>query len=98
MLKTPDSVTLSRRVKKTIEDTFETAPSFKDYLLAPSRYGKFCELLHSRMVQLELAGYVRSESAAFAFIDDATRFFAEKQLDRIEGRSKYDSETGQLHR
>lgn len=57
-------------------------PSHRRYLTHPSRYRKFVELLHIRLNELDLAGYVRSPFAIKVFVLRAFALYAQKQLEK----------------
>lgn len=76
---------LSLRARLVVQQKFEPIPSARDFLLEPFRFNKFCELLRSRLIQIELAGYVRSIKAVYDFVDLATLTYADYQL-RLAGQ------------
>lgn len=74
-------------VKRVANDVLQItlgqqSPGVYRFLTEPVKFGKFVELLHERLNQLELAGYVRSASAIDKFIRSATIRYAEVQLER----------------
>ena len=65
-----------------LKTTLRDVPSALAYLLAPERFPLFVDLLHVRLNELDLCGYVKSRGAINQFIMQATSAYGRKQLEK----------------
>ena len=80
--------TLVRQVAKDkLTGILHEYPGLLKELLVDYRFDKFVELCTSRCNQLYIASFVPSKQALIGFIEKVAVLYAEKQLDKLQGRN-----------
>lgn len=74
---------IKRQADAFLEKFLALYPTQRKFLLDEIRYNKWIDLLHERLNQLDLEGYVPSKRAIDIFIIQAAGAYAKKQLEKV---------------